>query len=136
LKKHWDAGCGVGKFHEVSHKAGLTLIELLAVLGIIGLLSAIAVPQYAIYKAGGNDARAKADLHNMATALEAYYTSMNTYAGTDLNTLKNFGFRQSSGVDASIVTANQTAYSLTANPVGGSGTWSFDSLTGLITAGS
>jgi prepilin-type N-terminal cleavage/methylation domain-containing protein len=117
-------------------KTGFALIELLVVVAIIGLLAAIAIPQYQIYKAHAADAKAKSDLHGMATALEAYYTSSNTYAGTDLTTLKSFGFRQSSGVDDVIATANQTAYSLTANPTGGTGTWTFNSTTSQITAGS
>jgi prepilin-type N-terminal cleavage/methylation domain-containing protein len=120
----------------MSHKAGFTLIELLVVVAIIGALAAIAIPQYAAYKAGGNDAKAKSDLHNMATALEAYYTSTNTYAGTNLNTLKTFGFRQSAGVNDDVGSPTATSYTLTATPTGGTSSWTFSSITGNIVVGS
>ena len=116
---------------------GFTLIELLVVVAIIGILAAIAIPQYATYKQQAADSKAKSDLHNMATAMEAYYGSnSNSYSGADLGILNTYGFRQSSAVTDKVVTANATAYSLTGSPVGGTGTYSFDSTTGQITAGS
>jgi type IV pilus assembly protein PilA len=120
-----------------AYEQGFTLIELLVVVAIIGILAAIAIPQYATYKQQAADSKAKSDLHNMATAMEAYYGSnLNSYSNTNLTGLKLFGFRQSSGVNDQIPTANQTAYSLTANPTGGTAEWSFDSTTGQITSGS
>jgi len=116
---------------------GFTLIELLVVVAIIGILAAIAIPQYATYKQQAADSKAKSDLHNMATAMEAYYGSnFNSYTGTTLAGLKQYGFRQSSAVNDQVLGLTTTSYSLTANPTGGTGTWSFDSSSGQITAGS
>lgn len=58
---------------------GFTLLELLVVLTIIGILSAITVPQYNAYKRRGFDARALSDLRNVAIAEEAHFMDEEEY---------------------------------------------------------
>ncbi len=53
---------------------GFTLIELLIVVAIIGILAAIAIPQFSAYRQKAFNAAAQSDLKTMKTSVEGYYT--------------------------------------------------------------
>ena len=58
---------------------GFTLIELMIVVAIIGILAAIAIPQFASYRAKAFDKAAQSDLRNFKTAMEASYADDQNY---------------------------------------------------------
>jgi len=58
---------------------GMTLIELLVVIGVLGVLSAIAVPTYRKYLLRAQRSEAKIALLQLQTAQEKYYLQYNTY---------------------------------------------------------
>ena len=58
---------------------GFTLIELLIVVAIIGILAAIAIPQFASYRQKAYNSASQSDLKNMKTGMEAYMADNQEY---------------------------------------------------------
>lgn len=68
------------------NKKGFTLIELLVVIAIIGLLSTLAVVALSSAREKARDSKRLADLKQVQTALELYYTDNNAYPAVALGT--------------------------------------------------
>ena len=110
---------------------GFTLIEVLVVVAIIGILTAIAVPQFTAYKRRAVDQHMVRDLENAAVAMEAYYADTYTYTSAVAD-LTFVGLHQTPGVTLTI-TVTGTTYTMTANETGGTkASFSYDSVTGTI----
>ena len=87
---------------------GFTLIELMIVIAIIGILAAIAIPQFASYRARAYNSAAQSDLKNCATAQEAYFVDEQTYGAhgdLSLNTSENVALVASGGTSAYTISA-------------------------------
>ena len=117
----------------LKNSKGFTLIELLVVVAIIGILAAIAIPQFAAYRQRGFDSRANSDLRNAATAEEAYFATEREYLDGDLDTINLPGFVKSATVTGEMTATNDDnpAFSGTSTSSSGTGkTFSYDSLAG------
>lgn len=84
------------------NEKGFTLIELMIVIAIIGILAAIAIPQFSAYRARSYNAAAMSDVRNMMTACEAYFVDWDIYpSGTPSVVFSHYGYVPSAGVNVS-----------------------------------
>ena len=122
----------LSKFHK--KEEGFTLIELMIVIAIIGILAAIAIPQFSAYRTRSYNAAAQSDVKNLATADEAYFSDNTTYSN-DYSDLKGstYGYMQSGNVTVS-VSGNNTAYTITGYHGSGNKTYTLEGPGGKITS--
>ncbi len=103
----------LSKFRKTEE--GFTLIELMIVIAIIGILAAIAIPQFSAYRARSHNASANADLRNAVTTQEAYYVDWQAYADNKAALEDdNYGLVLSSGVNFSVMSGSETSYTMRA----------------------
>ena len=118
---------------RLKSEAGFTLIELLVVVAIIGILAAIAIPQFSAYRKRGYEAAIKSDLRNGAVAQEANFAANGTYFGGALVAGTPSGFNPTATVTTTAV-AGANTFLLTATHANCAAVnWTFNSLTGTIT---
>jgi type IV pilus assembly protein PilA len=77
---------------------GFTLIELMIVIAIIGILAAIAIPQFVSYRQKGYNTQAKGELKSFYTACQAYFADNPTATGDCTTTEVSATFIPSSAV--------------------------------------
>ena len=123
----------LSKLHMRNEK-GFTLIELMIVIAIIGILAAIAIPQFSAYRVRSYNSAANADLRNAATAQEAYFVDAQSYAEAWTRiTGSSYGLYLSQNVSMNVAGATTSGYSMDTYHTSGDKTWSISGPGGSIT---
>jgi type IV pilus assembly protein PilA len=101
---------------SLRRQEGFTLVELMVVVAIIGLLSAVAIPNFQKYQARSKTSEAKLQLAAIYTAEQSFYSDYNVYhtclkyMGYDPSEEKNsryytVGFQTGAAMDANAYTS-------------------------------
>ena len=116
------------RIKKIKSQQGFTLIELLIVIAIIGILAAIAIPQFNSYKERAYDTDSKANLHNIYLACKAYWADN---AGSDACSVAiakgaDYGFNASTNVTIAISNGTETGFSATGKHSSSTKTFAMD----------
>jgi type IV pilus assembly protein PilE len=101
--------------------AGVTLLELMAVVMVIGILGMIALPSYRQYVMRAQRNEAKTALLRLQTNQERFYLANRTYGGTANLAALGFpaGMTENGTYTLTIAGADANTYTATATPVVG-----------------
>ena len=100
---------GTGATRLLKEERGLSLIELLVVLIIIGILAAIVIAAFANQQNKAHDADAKVHARSALTAMESYFLEHKSYAGATPTELEQeqTSLKGANNLTVTIATANE-----------------------------
>ena len=96
---------------------GFNMIELITVLSIVAILTALAVPSYVSYITHERQVAAKTELVRLASLMEAFYTENNTYQGATLAKFRMPEYIAQNNYQLIINQASQSNYEVLAKPI-------------------
>jgi len=114
-------------FYKKRGQKGFTLIELMIVIAIIGLLSAIAVPQFVAYRTRAYSATANSAVRNAYTAAEAFFSDVPYGTITAEADISAYGYRIDANVPITVGGGGLIdTFTLATTHIGGGSTFTID----------
>ncbi|MGV7200404.1 type IV pilin protein [Xanthomonas axonopodis pv. betlicola] len=100
----------------VAQMRGFTLIELMIVVAVVAILSAIAYPSYTEHVRKSRRAQAKVDLVEYGQLAERFHTVQNTYVGFSLPSTVSPREGGTAAYSLALSQQTQSGYVITATP--------------------
>ncbi|MSP40614.1 MAG: prepilin-type N-terminal cleavage/methylation domain-containing protein [Deltaproteobacteria bacterium] len=120
------------KLKQLKSNAGMTLLELLIAMAVIGSLAAISIQEFNNHRRRAIDSSMRGELRNAAMAMESYYGENLEYPAS-LSSILLVGYRNTASVTLTITVTSPSSYNLNAARAAGTqASFTFDSATGLI----
>ena len=117
----------LNRLNSARNQKGFTLIELLIVIAIIGILAALAIPQFSKYKANAYDSDTKSSLLDLYSGCKAYWAGTDPSNACTVDAIKvaPYGYVQSTKVTVTVA-GSATDFSATGSHQDSTKTFSMD----------
>lgn len=134
----------LNKMNKMKAQKGFTLIELMIVVAIIGILAAIAIPQFSQYRIRAFNSAAESDIRNIMNAEESAFADNEAYVdfgqvGSDtaqVNIITSLpGAKLSKGVKADALSVTSTDFTVTTKHIQGDKQYVGSSAGGITSSG-